>query len=248
MPIKQNFSSRANAVTASPASVSPFKLFLWIAMAAILGTGAMYLLNTEQAPPAPVIEPAASAARQSAERSAPPALPSAHSSSPFGRASAAPDDPAQRRAARKARMEAGGYSTPAKYFAMELPELRRLAQAGDVFALVQLAEQYSSEWAALQDQAGFDSQASPKVLSEQLFTEAMQGGFTQLAPVMAVKAIETDDLVAAYAWNLVSEKLRNSNAALDRQRARFSSLSDTQKNEAIRKSEEMLQRLRFAIR
>ncbi|SHG39851.1 hypothetical protein [Massilia sp. CF038] len=139
--------------------------------------------------------------------------------SPFGIAAALPDSPPQRIAARRQRMQARQYSTPEPYYTMDLRTLTALARQGDSFAMIQMAEQYESEWEVLQDDPGFDRGADPARLSRQLFSLAIKSGYPHIAAVMAAKALDQGDLVDAHAWTRVAEALHDADSATLKRRA-----------------------------
>ncbi len=156
--------------------------------------------------------------------------------SPFGPAIYVPDDRPMRIAARRARMTAEKYTTPERYYSMDLTALGKLARAGDTFALIQMAEQYESEWEMLQDDPGFDRSADPKRLSRELFVLAIKGGYPHVAAAMAVKSLGKNDLEDAYGWNLLAQDFNDrDSAALNAQQARFASLTPAERAAGERK-------------
>lgn len=180
--------------------------------------------------PAPASTGTASRPAPAAPRAAPshPSL-----QSPFGPPVALAQDRPRRIAARRARMEARQYGTPDAYYAMDLGQLTGLARNGNAFALIQMAEQYESEWEALQDDPAFDRAADPLRLSRQLFLLAIKSGYPQVAAVMAVKSLDKDDLIDAYAWSMVADMYHGiSSTELNRRKARFARLTPAERIQA----------------
>lgn len=169
------------------------------------------------------------------ERTATSATPAMRSAivSPFDVAETRADDPARRIAARRARLQANNYDTPDAYYTMTLSQLTPLARKGDSFALIQMAEQYESEWETLQDDPAFERAADPQRLSRQLFVQAIKSGYPHVAAAMAVKSLEKDNLVDAYAWSMVADVFHDRDSAtLNREKARFASLTPAERAQA----------------
>lgn len=125
--------------------------------------------------------------------------------SPFGVAATNKPDLRHVRADRERRMRSGKYDTPTQYHSMDLRTLHALADKGDVLAMLQLGEQYASEAEALEYDPAFDPKAVPRKVSDYHFQNAIQGGHTHIAAVLAYKNLERGDMVDAFAWNLLSQ-------------------------------------------
>jgi hypothetical protein len=159
--------------------------------------------------------------------------------SPFSNTIPVRENEAVRIAKRRTKMESGNYQTPPEYDTMNLAHLRHLARQGDVFAMVQLGEQYSSELEALQHDPAFEVGANPNRLAKHYFTQAIGRGHTHLVSVLASTALEKGDVAEAYAWHLVSEKFNDKDTDFHRRKAAFLNLSQEQLASALKKYEEV---------
>ena len=113
----------------------------------------------------------------------------------------------QRYDAREQRMAQGGYGTPAEYFYLPLTKLKELASRGDIFALIQLGQQYWDEPDAIASEAGFDASAPPNKLAVEYLSRAVMAGATQPALTLATR-LAISDPPESYAWALFAEKLQ----------------------------------------
>lgn len=141
---------------------------------------------------------------------------------------------------RKERMKAKGIDTPPEYNTMDLKTLHSQAKRGDLFAMLQLAEQYAEEADALESDPAFDVKQSPNALSKKYLADAMAAGHNHSAAVLAKKHAEEHNAVDAYAWHMLSERLGDtSNTTLFRQSNTFGNLSYEQRQVAERKAAEL---------
>lgn len=163
------------------------------------------------------------------------------SKSPFAKgAPAAQASQATRIEQRKERMKAKGIDTPPEYDTMDLKTLHSQAKRGDLFAMLQLAEQYAEEADALESDPAFDVKQSPNALSKKYLADAMAAGHNHSAAVLAKKHAEEHNPVDAYAWHMLSERLGDtSNTTLFRQSNTFGNLSYEQRQVAERKAAEL---------
>ncbi len=126
--------------------------------------------------------------------------------SPFGRGEPPPRSAAERVLQRTARMQQGGYSTPPAYFSMSLQELHARAKQNDIFALLQLGEQYWSESEDISSDPAFDSSLSPKEKAIKLIAAAAEHGQLHAATIVTSMYESQGQDVLAYAWALVSQR------------------------------------------
>jgi hypothetical protein len=139
-------------------------------------------------------------------------------------------------ATRRHKMESRHYGTPPEYYGMSLVALNELAKHGDVFALLQLGEQYASESMELRRQPGFDTSEEAKTLAKRYFTDALAHGHLGAASVLSRMALEENNPVDAYAWNLLSTRLQDqAGAEWFRKSPAFANLSEQQKQLAAEK-------------
>jgi len=142
-------------------------------------------------------------------------------------------DSRKRIALRRVKMEAFRYQTPPAYDVMDLKTLTNLARQGDVNAMVQLGEQYGSEQDELQQDPYYDIKVDPNATSRRYFQGAIREGYTHLAAVMSRKSFDKDDLVDAYAWNILAERMNDkSNGNFYRERQSFDRMTQAQKDAA----------------
>ncbi|MEV4778121.1 hypothetical protein [Burkholderia sp. LMU1-1-1.1] len=132
--------------------------------------------------------------------------------SPFSGSGATDTTLAQQRyEAREKRMAQGGYGTPAEYYYLPLTKLKELASRGDIYALLQLGQQYWDEPDALASEAGFDRSVPSNKLAVEYLSRAVMAGATQPALTLATR-LAASDPAESYAWALFAEKLQISGA------------------------------------
>ncbi|MBB3118408.1 hypothetical protein FHS03_001439 [Massilia violacea] len=188
------------------------KIFALAAMAAAL----LYFTwpaeqNTVPAAPSVPIASAAAPAGKAAAPAAPAASASpdtpSWSRSPFGRAAPLAESQPRAIERRKEQMKEGGYYTPEEYFTLPLKELQKRAKAGDIYALLQLGQQYYYEGPALLEEDGYQLDEDPRFVGKRHFADAAVGGHGQMPAVLAQLYAAEGDMVNAYAWRLFGEQL-----------------------------------------
>ncbi|OFA06264.1 hypothetical protein [Duganella sp. HH101] len=127
--------------------------------------------------------------------------------SPFGRGTPAEVDRAALRDERKARMKLGGYFTPEEYFSLPLTELKRRAQRGDLYATLQLAQQFYYEADTLPDDAGLEAGVDARARGRQYFADAAVAGHIQIIAVLVQLYEAEGDGANAYAWELFARQM-----------------------------------------
>lgn len=112
-------------------------------------------------------------------------------------------------AKRRKKMMSKGYGTPEKYDEMSLLTLKDLAAQGDIYAMLQVGERLNSEDGSLTqaNRKSKEGTIDPKIISKQYFTDALNSGHLGVTAVVIEQNLAEGDLVEAYAWQLVSEKL-----------------------------------------
>ncbi|HEX8405049.1 MAG TPA: hypothetical protein VF670_10560 [Duganella sp.] len=118
----------------------------------------------------------------------------------------------QRLEAREKQMAKGGYGTPAEYFHLPLSKLKELAAKGDMFALIQLGQQYWDESSTIASDPTFDTSAPPNKLAVEYMSRAVMAGATQPALTLATR-LAASEPSESYAWALFAEKLQVGGAA-----------------------------------
>ncbi|AKU21644.1 hypothetical protein [Massilia sp. NR 4-1] len=162
------------------------------------------------APAAPISTAAAPAGKAAAP--AVPLVPASPDSpswarSPFGRAAPLAESRPRAIERRKERMKEGGYYTPEAYFTLPLKELQKRAKAGDIYALLQLGQQYYYEGPALLEEDGYKLDEDPRFVGKRHFADAAVGGHGQMPAVLTQLYAAEGDMVNAYAWRLFGEQL-----------------------------------------
>ena len=190
----------------------PSKLLTITGACAMLAIGYFVFDAADPAPQSPVspqlTEPAPSASASNAPRFGDHPSHIQSGSSPFSGAAARETALTQQRHdAREKRMAQGGYGTPAEYFYLPLTKLKELASNGDIYALLQLGQQYWDEPDVIASEAGFDTSAPPNKLAVEYLSRAVMAGATQPALTLATR-LSASDPTESYAWALFAEKLQ----------------------------------------
>ena len=164
--------------------------------------------------------------------------------SPFS-ATAAPEAVAAELAAmRYDKMKRLGYPTPEKYYQMSLGELKALAKDHDPYAMLQLAEQYFSEYDYIKGDPDVDKSRKPREIAMENIENAMRVGYTHAASVAAIQMAGEKDLIEAYAWHIFAQSFNDhSNDKLYEQNATFSKLTPMEKAEARGRMDSISQRV-----
>lgn len=147
----------------------------------------------------------------------------------------------QRYEAREKRMAQGGYGTPAEYYYLPLAKLKELASRGDIYALLQLGQQYWDEPDAIASEAGFDASAAPSKLAVDYLSRAVMAGATQPALTLATR-LAASDPAESYAWALFAEKLQITGATEMASRLR-TRLSDRDIGAAVASADQKLNQM-----
>lgn len=138
--------------------------------------------------------------------------------SPFGKGAPVIKDAQLRAAERRLTMEKNGYGTPLHYYEMPVKQLKDLAKNKDVFALLQLSEQYWSENLALEQDPDYDFGRYHKDVANEYLAEAVAAGHIHAAIILAARFGSDHNPSEAYVWTLVAGRLGElSGDALSRQ-------------------------------
>jgi hypothetical protein len=136
-------------------------------------------------------------------------------------------------AMRYEKMKRLGYQTPAKYYQMSLSELKALAKNNDPYAMLQLAEQYFSEYEYIKNDPNVDKSRKPREIAMENIENAVRVGYTHAAAVAAIQMAGEKDLIEAYAWHMFAQNLNDhSNDKLYEQDATFAKMTPMDKAEA----------------
>ncbi|MEC5164265.1 MULTISPECIES: hypothetical protein [unclassified Janthinobacterium] len=108
---------------------------------------------------------------------------------------------------RKERMKKGGYFTPEEYFSMSLTQLTARAKSGDMYARLQLAQQYYFESNSLAFEEGFDFDTNSAELGKKYFSDAAVAGHVLITSVLIQLYDAEGDALHAYAWQLFADRV-----------------------------------------
>jgi hypothetical protein len=113
---------------------------------------------------------------------------------------------------RMEKMRKAGLKTPEKYFSMPLKTLQELGKEGDVFALLQLGQQFWDENATLEQDPDYDFTVNPKVLASRYMNEAFLAGYNHAALVLAERLAQQSP-TDGYTWALVAQQFGDKDAS-----------------------------------
>jgi hypothetical protein len=164
--------------------------------------------------------------------------------SPFS-ATAKPEAVAAALAAmRYEKMKRLGYQTPAMYYQMSLGQLKALAKNNDPYAMLQLAEQYFSEYDYIKGDPDVDKSRKPREIAMENIEHAARVGHTHAAEVAAIQMVEQNDLIEAYAWHMFAQSFNDhSNDNLYKQDGTFAKMTPMEKAEARGRMDAINQRI-----
>lgn len=114
---------------------------------------------------------------------------------------------------------------------MSLRELKIKSEKKDVFALLQLGEQYWSEADDIVNDPSYDGSQPSKQLATNYMIEAARQGHSQVSNTVTTMYEERGEEVQAYAWSLVSQLMLDKSYA-ERSTAYAAHLSKAQRDEA----------------
>jgi hypothetical protein len=153
--------------------------------------------------------------------------------SPFTGTASAKEIAAEVAAMRYEKMKKLGYETPAKYYDMNLVQLRELSKKGDAYAMIQLAEQYYSETDYIKNDPNFDKSRKPQDIALGYFEDAMRAGYTHAASIVSMEMAGENKPVDAYAWRMLSDRFNDhANDTIYNSYVSFDKMSDMDKAEA----------------
>lgn len=134
-------------------------------------------------------------------------------------AAAAPADKAEpevvspEEAARRKKMADLGYLLPPEYYNKDLKTLRKLAKAGDAFAMMHMGEKYYFEMNGQTNHPEYESTMDYANAAKQSFKDALAAGNIRSAGIIAELYFQEKNTTEAYAWHLVSDQLGDSISA-----------------------------------
>lgn len=147
-------------------------------------------------------------------------------------------------AARRQKMEKLGYMLPPDYYRKDLASLKKLAQSGDGFAMMHLGERYYFELNGQPQNPDYDARLDYRELARQEFMASLVAGKVRPAGIISELYLQEHNVVDAYAWHLLSDKLGDSISAEWFRRTRdYQNLTDNDKQLAQVRLNEIQQRL-----
>ncbi|MBJ7310732.1 hypothetical protein ACFOLJ_18960 [Rugamonas sp. CCM 8940] len=148
-------------------------------------------------------------------------------------------------ASRKQTMIAGGYTTPDKYFHMDIKELMPLSKTGDAFASLQLGERYWNESKALEYDPDMDYSDAPKKIAIRHFMVAIREGAGNVTAIIARRMLDDGNILEAAAWDMISQQHgQMGNQAYFINNRAFLKMSYEQLNMAQKRADEIAVELR----
>ncbi|MCX7206912.1 MAG: hypothetical protein NT086_13200 [Proteobacteria bacterium] len=116
-------------------------------------------------------------------------------------------------AARRKKMEALGYMVPADYLTKDVQSLKKLAKSGDAYAMVHLGEKYYFELNKNPENPDYDPQTDYANQAKSTFKDALVAGNIRSAGIISELYLQENNLIDAYAWHLISDRLGDSISA-----------------------------------
>lgn len=147
---------------------------------------------------------------------------------------------AERMRERKTVMQALGLRTSDDYYTMSLKELQQRAEMKDVLAMLQLAVQFGTESADLERDADYDFAVDPKTEQKKYLAAALNAGHAHSAALLATLYWQDNQLVDAYAWNLLAQRVNDSSGE-EWSRGAFAGLTPDQRQAAEKKADAFMQ-------
>ncbi|MFZ6748644.1 hypothetical protein [Undibacterium sp. Ren11W] len=116
-------------------------------------------------------------------------------------------------AARRKKMEQLGYMVPPDYYTKDLKTLRKMAKAGDAFAMVHIGEKYAFELNGQKDHPEFEPDMNYPDAAKQAFKQALVAGNIRSAGIISELYFNENNALESYAWHIVSEQMGDSISA-----------------------------------
>nr|WP_315468578.1 hypothetical protein [uncultured Undibacterium sp.] len=116
-------------------------------------------------------------------------------------------------AERTKKLQELGYMLPPEYYSKDLKTLRRMAKAGDAFAMMHIGEKYYFEIQGQSQHPDFDKNMDYAKAAKQSFQDALAAGNIRSAGIIAELYFQEKNPTEAYAWHLVSDQLGDSISA-----------------------------------
>lgn len=110
-------------------------------------------------------------------------------------------------AARRKKLEKLGYMLPPEYYTKDLKTLRKMAQAGDAYAMMHIGEKYYFEIQGQINHPEYEQGIDYKKSAKEIFQEALIAGNIRSAGIIAELFYQEGNVVEAAAWFIVAAQL-----------------------------------------
>jgi TPR repeat protein len=109
--------------------------------------------------------------------------------------------------ARRKKMEKLGYMLPPSYYTKDLKTLRKLAKAGDAYAMMHMGEKYYFEIQGQVNHPEYEQGMDYKKSAKEIFQDALIAGNIRSAGIIAELFYQEGNVVEASAWFIVAAQL-----------------------------------------
>lgn len=158
----------------------------------------------------------------------------------------APEVVSPAEAERTKKLQELGYMLPPEYYSKDLKTLRRMAKAGDAFAMMHIGEKYYFEMQGQTQHPDFDKNMDYAKAAKQSFQDALVAGNIRSAGIIAELYFQEKNPTEAYAWHLVSDQLGDSISADWFRRTEMAmQASDSLKHAAAERAAQILAELKL---
>lgn len=149
-------------------------------------------------------------------------------------------------AERTKKLQELGYMLPPEYYSKDLKTLRRMAKAGDAFAMMHIGEKYYFEMQGQTQHPDFEKNMDYAKAAKQSFQDALAAGNIRSAGIIAELYFQEKNPTEAYAWHLVSDQLGdNISAEWFRRTEMAMQASDAVKQAAATRAAQILAELKL---
>ncbi len=149
-------------------------------------------------------------------------------------------------AARNKKLQELGYMLPPEYYAKDLRTLRKMAKAGDAYAMMHIGEKYYFELQGQEQHPEFEKNMDYAKAAKQSFQDALVAGNIRSAGIIAELYFQEKNSTEAYAWHLISDQLGDSISAEWFRRTEMAmQASDAVKQAAAQRATQILTELKL---
>jgi TPR repeat protein len=109
--------------------------------------------------------------------------------------------------ARRKKLEKLGYMLPPEYYSKDLKTLRKMAKAGDAYAMMHMGEKYYFEIQGQINHPEYEQGMDYKKSAKEIFQDALIAGNIRSAGIIAELFYQEGNVVEASAWFIVAAQL-----------------------------------------